>query len=72
MRVVRLAFVNVNSVYLRIFDINDIANQRNLDLIGLVETRLKPDIHVVENRFPGYCIYRHDRVLRGGGDCTSL
>lgn len=45
---------------------------RNIDLLGLVETRLKPAIHVVENRFPGYAIYRHDRVLRGDGSVALL
>lgn len=67
----RLAYENINSVFLRVFDINNIINSRKLDLVGLVETHL-PDIHVVESRFPGYCIYRHDRTLRGGGGIALI
>lgn len=38
----------------------------------MVETRLKPDKIFAENLFPGYLIYRHDRVLRGGGGVAVI
>lgn len=43
-----------------------------VDIFGLAETRLKPEIHFVEHSFPGYCIYRHDRTLRGSGDVALI
>lgn len=72
LRSVQFAFANCNSVLHRVNEINQVLNEFNLDIVGLVETRLKPNVHVVENRFLGYMIHRHDRVLRGGGGVALM
>lgn len=64
--------MNVNSVPQRINKINNVVLNNKLDILGLVKTRLKPDIYFIEPKFSGYCIYRHDRTLRGGGAAAAI
>ncbi|CAC5401200.1 unnamed protein product [Mytilus coruscus] len=42
-------------------------NNRYLDLFGLVETFLKPDINNEQCKVPGYKIFRKDRQSKDGG-----
>ncbi|CAC5393622.1 unnamed protein product [Mytilus coruscus] len=42
-------------------------NNRYLDLFGLVETLLKPDINNEQCKVPGYKIFRKDRQSKDGG-----
>lgn len=50
--------MNVNSVPLRIDEINDVLVKNKIDIFGLAETRFKSDTHFIEHRFPGYLICR--------------
>lgn len=65
-------YANINSVYLHSSEINSFLAENNIDICCLAETKLKPDLHFVDNCFPGYIIKRHDRKLRRGGGVAVI
>lgn len=65
-------FANINSVFLRINEINNFLRVNKIDICCLAETKLKPQVHFVDGCFPGYTIYRHDRTLRRGGGVAII
>lgn len=69
--IIKASFININSFVLRVSEIKLSFQDKNLDILCLVETRLKPDMSFKLN-FPGYSLYRNDRVLRGGGGVALI
>lgn len=68
----RIGLCNINCLFRRRFKVRDILSAGGFAMVGLVETRLKPESALSSAFFPGYTLYRHDRCMRRGGGVALL
>ncbi len=69
--VVELVFAMLNAGYLlnKTEELADLAQQKNLDIIGVTETWLHDGLRDDEIGLPGYTLFRQDRPFqKKGGD----
>lgn len=59
--------INAQSLLCHIDEVRAIFDHSNVDLIGVSETWLKPNLDSFEVEIPGYILIRNDRVNKTGG-----
>ncbi|XP_071056476.1 uncharacterized protein [Onthophagus taurus] len=62
-----VAHLNVRSLLPKTGDVAELLQSENFDILCVSETWLSPSIDDALVSIDGYCLYRRDRVGRGGG-----
>ena len=63
----RFLFLNVNSLYSKIHEIEWFVGSARIDVLGLAETKIDDSISDSSISIPGFVLFRRDRSKNGGG-----